>query len=372
MASAVRDVLLVEQLNEVDAIVSVETSMIDEGERLRPIDPVWAEALGELMLRQGQRTPIDICISADGTRFELAGGGGHRLAAAKLAGIEYLKAVVHSADADERRNREVAENLHRRDLDPVERAAFVAEAVAIQKRRAGVNPEHSGRSIAAQTRWQKALKNEALDANDTMSLAYGWTTEVADALGFNKRTIERDLLLYRRLSPSLVQRLRDVRHPILSNASQLRALAKLESQDQVWVVDHLTGATGREPAKNVSEALGRLRGANRAPSDPAAKHLSAFIGAFSRMSLTEKKGALRELPLPAGFRVLDPGQQAAPDEKLLAELVAAMRAAIEVLNRLSDGGEPVEDDDIHKASAGLQLSLMAVNAGAVPIPGGDA
>lgn len=93
MATAARAVLLTEQLNEVESVVSVETRLIDSGPRLRPIDMVWAQALGELMLREGQRTPIDICVNADGTRFELAGAGGHRLAAAQLAGIQHLKAA---------------------------------------------------------------------------------------------------------------------------------------------------------------------------------------------------------------------------------------------------------------------------------------
>lgn len=322
--AAVRDAMLGEDLPEIDAIVSVETDAIVLGDRLRPVDQVWARALGELMLREGQRTPIDICRSADGTRWEIAGGGGHRLTGAQIVGIEHLKAIVHSADADERRRREIAENLHRRDLDPVERAAFVAEAVAIQKRRAGVAPERSGRSASANVRWQKALKDEAHNANDIVSFAYGWTQEVADALGFNKRTIERDLLLYRRLAPSLVARLREQRHPILANASQLRALAKLDEAEQVSIVDQLTAA---EPAKSVSEAQARMRGANRVANDPAAKNLSAFLGAFSRMSLTEKKGALHELRglLPAGYQLVQAKPETAPEVPVPA---VAIRASV--------------------------------------------
>ncbi|KAI1692044.1 hypothetical protein DdX_21484 [Ditylenchus destructor] len=174
-------------------------------------------------------------------------------------------------------------------------------------------------SASANVRWQKALKDEAHNANDIVSFAYGWTQEVADALGFNKRTIERDLLLYRRLAPSLVARLREQPPPILANASQLRALAKLDEAEQVSIVDQLTAA---EPAKSVSEAQARMRGANRVASDPTAKNLSAFLGAFSRMSLTRRRGAARAARAAACRCPKSPSREKARD---LRPLLPAMR-----------------------------------------------
>jgi ParB family chromosome partitioning protein len=325
MASAARDALLVEQLTEIDSEYSIETALIDLGPRLRPIDRLWSAALGELMLREGQRVPIDIARNPKTDRWQVHGAGGHRLDGAGCAGIEYVKAKVHAWDPDAAELREIADNLHRRDLDPLDRAEFVSRAVDAQKRRAGIKPGQDGRAASAQARWQKELKKQAVDANDIMSLAYGWTQEVADALGFNKRTIERDLLL-RRIPEALRQRLRAVRHPVLGNAAQLRTLAKLDGDAQVRVVDLLTGA---EPAKSVSEALGRLKGSNRVADDAAAKNLSAFIGAFSRMSLSERKGALHELRelLPAGYR-LEIGGEPAPAVAEPAAPAVAIRASV--------------------------------------------
>lgn len=359
MATAARDVLLTEQLHEIESVVSVETRLIDAGPRLRPIDMVWAQALGELMLREGQRTPIDICVNADGTRFELAGAGGHRLAAAQLVGIEHLKAFVHSADLRDRRQREISENLWRRDLDPLDRAAFIAELVQLKRAKAGAD-QAAHREASVPVSLRQRVAEEAETTCDTMSQVYGFTGEIAEQLNLSKRTLQRDLEIYRGLAPSLVERLRAVRHPILSQAAQLRALAKLASSEQARAVDILVGEQG-DAAKSVSEALGRMRGANRLPSNPADKRHSAFIGGFSRMGLPEKKGALHELAplMPKGFHLLTPSEAEAFSE--------ALNAAFKVLTSILDD-EPVNDDDAHDAAAKVQQAMIDLdrvsNAGA--------
>lgn len=52
---------------------------IDLGDRLRPIDPVWAQAIAASFAERGQDQPI--VVRPDGERFVLVTGG-HRLAAA--------------------------------------------------------------------------------------------------------------------------------------------------------------------------------------------------------------------------------------------------------------------------------------------------
>ncbi len=284
--------------------VLIETSMIDRGERLRPIDPVWAAALGQVMRREGQRTPIEVCRLPGTKRWTLVAGG-HRHAAAERSNIVYLRAEIVSAAADDRRMREVSENLWRRDLEPIDRAAFLAEAVAIHKRRAGIDPLKDGRSGSIAARWQRQLRDDAVDTNVTMTNVYGFADDVANELGLSRSAIERDLMLYRRLAPSVIAVLRDARHPVLGNATQLRAIAKLGADEQARVVALLTGDSAARP-KTASDAIARVKGSNRA-TDPEAKRLSAFIGAFARMSLTEKKGALSQLAgmLPAGFALTD-------------------------------------------------------------------
>jgi hypothetical protein len=290
--------------------ILIRTDEVDVGERLRPIDPVWAEALGQMMLRDGQDTPILVCRLPGSSRWLLVAGG-HRHAGAVSAGIAYMRAEIVSANRDDRRFREVRENVMRSDLAPFDRAAHVAEAVAIIKRRAGIDPAADGRAGSAAARWQKAVKDEANDATATIAVAYGFSDTVAADLGFSSRTVEADLTLFRRLSPSIVERLRAARHPVLNNGTQLRALAKLDEQAQAKVVGLLLvpgESLNYSQPKTISDAIAHPLGPKPAAAKPDAetKRLSAFIGAFQRMSLAEKKGALAQLAgqLPSGTRIV--------------------------------------------------------------------
>jgi hypothetical protein len=194
-------------------------------------------------------------------------------------------------------------------------------------------------------------------------MIYGWTKEVGADLGLTDRTIRNDLMLYRGLPASLVERLRAGRHPILANASQLRALAKLEPATRERVVDALLGAVvnGRT-ITSVSVALAHI-GTGRAAPDPEAKRLSAFIGAFSRMSLAEKKGALAQLAgmLPAGSRLV--GQDELSDR---ADLRAALNTAFDFFLKLDawdpDAAIAMIADDARKARQAVQLACMSANA----------
>lgn len=291
--------------------VLIRTDQIDVGDRLRPIDETWAAALGQMMRRDGQDTPIQVCQLPGRDRWMLVAGG-HRLAGAVSAEIEYLRAEVVGAGRDDRRLREVRENLWRSALSPIDRAAFIAEAVSIIKRRAGVDPSADGRAASANARWQKQIATEAEDATATIAVAYGWSDQVGEQIGLSDRTVRNDLMLYRRLAPSLIERLRDARHPILSNSSQLRSLAKLDERAQETVVSLLIvpGASlNYAQPKTIGDAIAHPLGPKPAAAKPDAetKRLSAFIGAFQRMSLAEKRGALAQLAgqLPAGTRIVD-------------------------------------------------------------------
>lgn len=330
------------ELAEIDTIFTIDTALIDEGRRIRPIDPVWASALGELMLREGQREAIDIARNPATGRWELHGAGGHRRAGASLAGVQAVKVKVHAWGEDAARLREIADTLQRRELDPIDRANFVAEAVACYKRVRGIDPTKDGRSASAQVRWQQRLQDEATDTTAIFAVAYGWSAQVGEQLGMSERSIRDLLLLARRLSTPVVDQLRAVRHPILSNGAQLRALATLEPIEQDQVVALLCRPNDpkalAQPAKSVSDALARLKGANRAPSDAAAKNLSAFIGAFSRMSVAEKKGALHELRelLPAGYELKFPEAAPTPAVAIRASVKPDYIACLECGERLTN------------------------------------
>lgn len=272
-----------------DSVYLLPLDTIAVGQRLRPIDPDWAEALGGIMRQDGQHTPIEVCLNPNkmsGRTWALVAGG-HRLEGARLAGLAYVKAIIIKADDAETHMREVSENLWRRDLAPIERATFVAKLHELLKVRDGVDPARPGRAISADLRWQQAAKADAADANVTMTIAYGWTDEIAEKIGLSKETVFRDLALHRRLLPAVAEQLRG--HPIAANAGQLRALAKLDPARQREAAGLIADGT----AKNVSGALAILD--QKTDKTPAEKSLNAFYGAWARMSYRDRVGALAKI-----------------------------------------------------------------------------
>ena len=122
-------------------ILMIDMASIDWTPGLRPIDPLWVEGLAALMKRDGQRTPIKVFRKKDG-RYGLIAGR-HRFKAVEALGWGTIDAELFEGSALDRRAEEVAENLHRGGLSPLDRAAFVAEALEIEKVLAGVDPKES-------------------------------------------------------------------------------------------------------------------------------------------------------------------------------------------------------------------------------------
>lgn len=275
-------------------VIPLDPNEIDLGERLRPIDTAWATAIGQSMKREGQIHAVDVRRIDGG--WQLAGAGGHRVMGARLAEIA-IEAKVVVFDQDVARRREAAENLFRRANDPLERAEAIAELVRLHRENAGIE-EASHRALSA----PKALKEEVRGTCDTMSHVYGWGDEVAVELGFSKRTVQRDLFLYRSLQPSVIQHLREAKHPVLKNAAQLRALARLGPAEQARAAGKLLAG-----AKSVTEAIRLVQGSNSVMQSPEDRRLSAFLGAFNRMGLSEKRGALAQLAslIPAPFQLVE-------------------------------------------------------------------
>lgn len=307
------------EFNALDDIGMVLVADIDLGDRLRPVDPVYADMIGASIVQDGQATPIVVCRLPGTTRWTLVAGA-HRVVGARMHGLEWLKAEMIGPQALERKKCEVVENLFRRNLEPVDRAAFIAELVQLKRAQVGLDTlaTRDARALGGKKTPRKgdletisrspakALKAEAAATLDTMSSVYGFTEEVAVELGLTGRTLRNDLMIYRGIDRSLIDRLRAARHPILKNATQLRALAKADPAAQARAVALLIDGGARTASAAIAVATGRSNG----PADPEAKRLSAFIGAFYRMSLAEKKGALAHLAplLPAGFRLVEDGQ----------------------------------------------------------------
>lgn len=282
------------------SLYMVPVSDIDAAGGLRPLDLGWVEALKGLMARDGQRRPIEIYKTATGYGMI---AGRHRLAAVRALGWTTIDADILDGAALERRASEVSENLFRLGLSPLDRAAFVAEQIAIEKARAGLAPDASVKSVVATARWADRIGAEAEDASVTMTLAFGFSEQVAEKVGLSRKTIYRDLELHRGIRPDVAAALRG--RPVADNASQLRTLARLSETDQRLVAGLITEGA----AKGVTDALGTLR--EKPLPSPAQKAWSALIASWGRLGGRERKDALRhiaEAGLPKGVTVTIDGE----------------------------------------------------------------
>lgn len=340
----------------VGEVLAIPVDQIDATDRIRPIDVDWATRLGEMMLVDGQRTPIEVCRLPGRDGFKLIAGGHRHEAFCIFPELGPIRAIVCDADRLSRRVAEISENLHRKDLEPIDRATFLSELVVTKKLQRGIDPTKDGRSASIAARWQQQLVDEADDTKLTMSLVYGWNGDVADQVGLSVASVKRDLMLIRRLQPASIDALRAAKHPILTNAAQLRSLAKQDPDAQAATVTRMCGGAVPLSLADAMKASGSKP--VQAPDD---KRLAAFTGAFSRMGLSEKKGALAHFmdDLPAGFVLLGVDRQGNDSLEAVRD---GLDAAFKVLVGLVDG-EGVDDDQIADATGAVQSALMTLGGG---------
>lgn len=328
----------------------IKVADIDTSDRLRPIDPIFVEALAASIIRDGLLSPIDICQlpnQASGLPCKLVAGG-HRIEAVKYIHHQKLQwdkteipenspvtqewkwrksevdkaiklfldadneliipSLIRSNAVDERRSREIAENLFKGDLKPLERATFIAELHEIERRRCGLKSGQDGRTVSARARWEKAdargLADGIKDATDTMSVAYGFTSTVAAKVGLTARTIRRDMELLR-IPASIVSRLQAINCPVLENASQLKTISKMPPDLRDAFVETL-----EDGACEVKDAFKKYTiSKDTNTQTPTQKREAAFIGAWTKMTTHERAAMMEFLSgkEPEGYKIVKGG-----------------------------------------------------------------
>ncbi|MEL7698688.1 hypothetical protein VO57_015600 [Citromicrobium bathyomarinum] len=282
--------------------VVLDPNTIDVFDRIGFYFPDKAAAFGRLMAIDGQRDPIKVSAQPEGSEFPWRLHVGlHRTMGARIEGIGIHALVVDGTPA-ELEQLEASENLHRRTPPPIERAKFTAALVrAAQERIAREHGDLSQQELAIKARWarvkhgeedlEKALNAEVDDTADKMSAVYGWQDAVADALGFDKRTIRRDLALYRLVVepfPRLAEPLSQ--HPVVGeNASQLKKIAEVKDEAaRRRVIEALL----ENPESKVEDALVAAEVAQRGPDAtpaPQQKFVNQILGGWSRLSIGQKR-----------------------------------------------------------------------------------
>ncbi len=276
-----------------------------------------AAALGRLMAVDGQRDPIKVArnlpsksieaVVAEGKKPWRLVTGMHRLTGAAMEGISVF-AIEVKGKPEDLADLEASENRHRRPLGLIERAKFTAALVrAAQERIARAHGDLDQYQRGAKARWDRvkhfeetaeaALRDETEDACATMAQAYGWEESVGEALDMSRRTIHRDLALFRLVIepfPDLAEAL--AKHPVAgNNGSQLKALCDLKDEGirrkviEALLADHEIGVEDAKIAAGVGAAVPL--------ATPVAhqKHYNAIEGAWSRLSLDQKRQYLPKL-----------------------------------------------------------------------------
>jgi len=261
-------------------IVRLPIDQIDDSARIRPIDIDYAAGIGASMALIGQLQAIDVCQMPGKSGFRLVFGG-HRLVGARLQGWSEIDAVIGSANELDRKSRELAENLIRGDLSPLDHARFVTELIETEKARLGIAPDKDGNALNGDKR---SLKKQMRDDLCIVHKSLGLQEAVAAKLGLHRSSVSRTLAL-NGIAPSFLERVRKLR--IADNAAALRKLAGFHWSDQGDLIKLM------EDGKSLSDAIAIVK---KIPViAPESKRLSTFLDTYGRMGRKERLNALREL-----------------------------------------------------------------------------
>lgn len=266
----------------------VDIELIAIGERLRAVDQDHVAVVAD-SIRQCGRVLQPITISRtfatrDALRPELTlVAGAHRLAAAKLAGFDVIPAeIVDDIKPLQAKLIEIDENLLRHELNPLDRAVFLAERKRIYEE---LHPE---------TKHGAQGHNKGKNENDTMS----FSKDAANRLGFNPRTIERSVKIATSLSPEVRKNL--VGTELSKNQSELLLLAKQEPDAQIKIVELILDQ--KHGVKSVKAALERTSGKPKVVADTTQAEIKKLMDAWRHSGLTARRTFVRELS--AGDRLL--------------------------------------------------------------------
>lgn len=257
-------------------VKQVKIASIKVRKRLRPVDQDYVDVLTSSIIdRNGVQQPITVGEDKrTGALFLVIGG--HRLAAAKQAGLDTIPAtVVKGKTKDELRLLEIDENLFRNELNALDRASSLAARKEIYER---LYPD-----TKAGVAGGKARQNAA-------SEIFSFAESTAEKTGLCRRTIEMSVALDKRLAPDAKKMLAG--HPIARNQSELIKLSKL-SPDMQQSVARIIADEGAD-ADKVAQALAIAEGRppKPKPNSGEAQVRRVFEG-FSRLSKRDQDRVLK-------------------------------------------------------------------------------
>ncbi len=219
---------------------TISLNQIDITGRLRALDEDWAQAIAASIEVNGLLEPL--VVRAKGDAYQLVAGM-HRYRALEI--LEKTQAPVRIVEMSDAHARlaEIDENLMRREVGALDRAIFLAERKAVYdelhpETRKGGDRKSDDAKIKAQT-----LRFDT------------FTEEASEKVGLSQRSIQDAIALVKRLAPEAIEMLRG--SEIDDNASQLKALSRLESEEQIAIANLI--CEGK--VKSVAEGKAHVGGA---------------------------------------------------------------------------------------------------------------
>jgi ParB family chromosome partitioning protein len=257
---------------------TLPVAAIDFGDRLRSISEDHAQMLATNIAEVGRlRSPIEVrTLKGRKDRGYTLIAGGHRLRAAQILGWSDIPAFVFEGSDDDARLAEIDENLVRHDLNPLDRAVFLAERKAVYER---LHPETKHGAQGG--------RGGQTNESDTMS----FSKDTAERCGWTPRTIERAVAIASGLQ--LDVRARIAGTWLAHKQSELLALIKLSRSEQHAVLDLLLAEEAE--VKSVQAARRIVRDEHTPDLAPTEAGFQKLLAAWGRADKAARRQFVRHL-----------------------------------------------------------------------------
>lgn len=243
--------------------LDIRLADIRVADRLRQIDPDWVDAIALSMEKLGQQNPI--LIAKSGQTYKLVAGA-HRLAAAGKLGWEKIASLVVDGTNFELRLHEIDENLLRRELSELDRAAFLLERKAVWEQ---LHPETAQGKAGAAARWMQTT-------------GVSFASDAAEKLKLSVRSVQRAIA---RMKIDAEVRAIVANTWIADHGASLDALARLTPTEQRKVVRLMLRE--KDPVKSVGIALGKK------PAADKDQPLNALIALWRKTPVAAKRAFVK-------------------------------------------------------------------------------
>ncbi|TCT41186.1 ParB/RepB/Spo0J family partition protein [Martelella mediterranea] len=262
--------------------ISASIDKIHMGERLRPIDQGYVEAIAASFEERGQISPIMIrstpAQNKGKTPYTLVAGA-YRLSAARLIGWSEIDAIVVAADQVEAQLLEISENLYRNELNPLDRAIFVMKYRELWEEKNGSIDPKGGRPEKQGNDYPVFAKGREL------------SKQVQNRLGIGAETYKLINRIGQNLHPALRQAVRGTEAE--TNQALLLKFAKLTPDMQVKAAAALKESGDPQSVL----ALTKPQKPEKPARDPDTEALAALRKAWGQASQSVKDQFLQEIGL---------------------------------------------------------------------------